>query len=91
MPAYDTQTIGNSLGWGIVNDAPNAFVWEIGHTSPFTSPAAQFCVPGQTFCESYNAPAWADTCPSRSCRSPSVNGEIGKNGPSSATSAGRPR
>ena len=33
MPAYNTQALGNSLGWGIVNDAPIAFVWEIGHTS----------------------------------------------------------
>jgi hypothetical protein len=38
-------------------------VWEIGHTSPFTSPAAQFCVPGQTICYSYDAPAWAGTSP----------------------------
>src|ERR1700693_75544 len=35
MPAYDTQTIGDALGWGNVNDAPNAFVWEIGHESVF--------------------------------------------------------
>jgi hypothetical protein len=63
MPAYDTQAIGNSLAWGLVNDAPNSFVWEIGHTSPFTSPAAEFCVPGETGCESYNAPAWAATSP----------------------------
>ena len=63
MPAYDVQAIGNSLAWGLVNDAPNAFVWEIGHTSPFTSPASQFCVPGETGCESYNAPAWAGTSP----------------------------
>jgi hypothetical protein len=63
MPAYDVQAIGNSLAWGLVNDAPNSFVWEIGHTSPFTSPASQFCVPGETGCESYNAPAWAGTSP----------------------------
>jgi hypothetical protein len=63
QPAYDTQTIGNSLGWGIVDDAPNSFVWEIGHTSPYTQHASQFCVPSQTFCQSYNAPAWADTLP----------------------------
>jgi len=63
MPAYDVQAIGNSLAWGLVNDAPNAFVWEIGHTSPFTSPASEFCVPGETECESYNAPAWAGTSP----------------------------
>ncbi len=63
MPAFDTQTIGNALAWGIVDDTPNSFVWEIGHTSPFTSPADQFCVPGQTNCFSYDAPAWAGTSP----------------------------
>lgn len=63
MPAYDTQTIGNSLAWGITYDTPNAFVWEIGHTSPFTKPGAQFCLPGQTGCYSYDAPAWAGTSP----------------------------
>lgn len=63
MPAYDTQTIGNSLGWGIVHDTPNSFVWEIGHTSPFTSPAAAFCVPGEAGCDSYDAAAWAGTSP----------------------------
>jgi hypothetical protein len=63
MPAYDVQAVGNSLGWGLVDDAPNAFVWEIGHTSPFTSPASAFCVPGEVGCESYNAAAWAGTLP----------------------------
>jgi hypothetical protein len=63
MPAFDTQTIGNALGWGIVNDTPNSFVWEIGHTSPFTSPADEFCVPGQTICDSYNGDSWASTLP----------------------------
>jgi hypothetical protein len=63
MPAYDVQAIGNSLAWGLVNDAPNAFVWEIGHTSAFTSPGSEFCVPGETGCESYNAPSWAGTSP----------------------------
>ena len=63
MPAFDTQTIGNALAWGAVYDTPNSFVWEIGHTSPFTSPADQFCLPGQGFCFSYDAPAWADTSP----------------------------
>jgi hypothetical protein len=47
LPAFDKQEIGNALGWGLVNDTPNSFVWEIGHTSPFTSPPAQFCVPGR--------------------------------------------
>jgi hypothetical protein len=63
MPAFDKQQLGNALGWGLVDDAPNSFVWEIGHTSPFTSPASEFCVPGQTFCESYHDAAWAGTSP----------------------------
>ena len=63
MPAFSTQTIGNSLGWGITYDTPNAFVWEIGHTSPFTNPGGQFCLPGQTNCLSYDAAAWAGTLP----------------------------
>jgi hypothetical protein len=33
MPAFNTQSIGNALGWGLVDDAPNSFVWEIGHMS----------------------------------------------------------
>jgi hypothetical protein len=63
MPAYGTQTIGNSLAWGLVDDAPNSFVWEIGHTSPFSSPPSAFCLPGQTNCESYDTAAWAGTSP----------------------------
>jgi hypothetical protein len=62
MPAFDTQQIGNSLGWGNVNDAPNSFVWEIGHASIFTGGDA-FCIPGQTFCDSYNADSWAGFSP----------------------------
>ena len=65
MPAYSTQTIGNALAWGVVNDTPNAFVWEIGHTSVFSHPAAQYCVPGQVGCDSYNAASWAGTMPIR--------------------------
>ena len=63
MPAFDTQTIGNALGWGAVFDTPNAFVWEIGHTSDFSNPSGQFCVPGESNCFSYDAPAWAGTSP----------------------------
>ncbi|HEU5382330.1 MAG TPA: hypothetical protein VFV38_43505 [Ktedonobacteraceae bacterium] len=63
LPAFSTQQIGNSLGWGIVHDTPNAFVWEIGHTSPFTHPASQFCTPGQTICDSYDAAHWAGFTP----------------------------
>jgi len=62
MPAFDTQAIGNALGWGIVFDTPNGFVWEIGHESVFTGGAA-FCVPGQVGCDSYNAPSWAGFSP----------------------------
>lgn len=61
MPAFDTQQIGNSLGWGLVHDAPNSLVWEIGHTSPFTKPSSQFCLPGSATnpaCYSYNVPTW---------------------------------
>src|SRR5205807_399535 len=63
MPAFDTQAIGNALGWGLVNDTPNSFVWEIGHTSPYATPPSQFCVPGEVGCQSYNAAAWAGTLP----------------------------
>ncbi|MBV9281961.1 MAG: hypothetical protein JOZ41_17930 [Chloroflexi bacterium] len=61
MPAFDTQKLGNALGWGLVDDAPNALDWEIGHTSPFTHPAGQFCLPGSATkppCYSYNVPTW---------------------------------
>jgi hypothetical protein len=62
MPFFDTQQIGNSLGWGLVFDTPNAFVWEIGHASIFSAGDA-FCTPGQTFCDSYNAASWAGFSP----------------------------
>ena len=62
MPAFDTQQIGNALGWGLVDDTPNSFVWEIGHASIFTGGDA-FCIPGQTFCDSYNADSWAGFSP----------------------------
>ena len=63
MPAFDTQTLGNALGWGIVDDAPNAFVWEIGHQSPYVQSNTKICFPGQAICDSYNAPSWAGTLP----------------------------
>lgn len=63
MPAYTTQTVGHSLAWGVVNDAPNSFVWEIGHASDFGSPKGEFCLPGQSECPSYNAASWAATIP----------------------------
>ncbi len=62
MPAFDTQQLGNALAWGLVSDAPNSFVWEIGHASIFTGGDA-FCVPGQTICDSYNADSWAGFAP----------------------------
>jgi len=62
MPSFDSQTIGNALGWGIVFDTPNSFVWEIGHESVFTGGGA-FCVPGQNGCDSYNAASWAGFLP----------------------------
>ncbi len=63
LPAYDTQEIGNSLQWGSVYDTPNSFVWEIGHTSPFTHPASAFCIPGETICDSFDSAPWAGTSP----------------------------
>jgi len=62
MPSFDTQQLGNALSWGGVRDTPNSFVWEIGHASVFTG-GAQFCLPGQTICDSYNAPSWAGFSP----------------------------
>lgn len=62
MPAFDTQQIGNALGWGLVFDTPNSFVWEIGHESIFTG-GATLCAPGNTACDSYNAATWAGFLP----------------------------
>jgi hypothetical protein len=61
MPAFNVQKLGNALGWGLVNDAPNSLVWEIGHTGDYTTPAGQFCLPGSATkpaCDSYNIPTW---------------------------------
>ena len=66
MPAYSTQQIGNALNWGLVDDAPNAFVWEIGHTGNFTQPAGQYCLPGRATkppCYSYNTASWLQFSP----------------------------
>jgi hypothetical protein len=65
QPAFSTQQIGNALGWGVVDSAPNAFVWEIGHTSPFTKPASQLCYPGQSTCDSYDIAHWLGFSPLR--------------------------
>jgi hypothetical protein len=66
MPAFSVQKLGNALGWGLVNDAPNSLVWEIGHTGDYTTPAGQFCVPGSATkppCYSYDVPSWLDFQP----------------------------
>ncbi|HET8979973.1 MAG TPA: hypothetical protein VFN87_17590, partial [Solirubrobacteraceae bacterium] len=66
MPAFRVQQIGNSLGWGVVHDAPNSLVWEIGHTGNYTSPAGQFCLPGSATkppCYSYDVPTWLQFTP----------------------------
>ena len=66
MPAFDVQKLGNALGWGLVNDAPNALVWEIGHTGNFTTPAGQYCLPGSATkppCYSYDVPTWLKFSP----------------------------
>jgi hypothetical protein len=61
MPAFSVQKLGNALGWGLVNDAPNGLVWEIGHTGNYTKPAGQYCIPGSATkppCYSFNVPTW---------------------------------
>jgi hypothetical protein len=63
LPAFDKQEIGNALGWGLVDDTPNSFVWEIGHKSIFSSPAGQFCIPGDPTCDSFDQAPWAGTSP----------------------------
>jgi hypothetical protein len=76
MPAYSVQRLGNSLKWGAVHDAPASFVWEIGHTSQFTSPAAAFCWPGEPGCFSYDAPAWVNQSPPIHIDSVTFNGGV---------------
>jgi hypothetical protein len=63
LPAFSQQKIGNALGWGLVDDTPNSFVWEIGHTSDFSTPAGQYCVPGQAGCDSYDTAHWLGFSP----------------------------
>jgi hypothetical protein len=65
LPAFSAQKIGNALGWGLVDDTPNSFVWEIGHTSDFATPGGQYCVPGQTICDSYDISHWLGFTPLR--------------------------
>ena len=64
-PAFGMQKIGSSLGWGIVHDTPDAFVWEIGHGALYGTPPAKFCLPGNVICNSYDAAHWAGTSPIR--------------------------
>jgi hypothetical protein len=66
MPAFSVQKTGNALGWGLVHDAPNSFVWEIGHTGNYTTPAGKLCDPGSATkppCYSYSVPTWLQFSP----------------------------
>jgi hypothetical protein len=64
-PEFDTNEIGNSLDWGGVWDTPMAFVWEIGHADLYGPTPVQFCVPGETNCDSFNAASWRGFKPIR--------------------------
>lgn len=64
-PQFSTNEIGNTLDWGGVYDTPMAFVWEIGHSDIYGDHPGQYCVPGQTFCGSFNADNWANITPIR--------------------------
>lgn len=64
-PEYSTQEIGNALDWGAVWDTPMSFVWEIGHSDLYGDHPGQFCLPGQTFCGSFNNDNWAGFRPIR--------------------------
>jgi hypothetical protein len=64
-PAFNTNEIGNALDWGGVWDTPMSFVWEIGHADLYGAHPLQFCVPGQTFCDSFNNDSWAGFTPIR--------------------------
>jgi hypothetical protein len=64
-PEFNTNQIGNALDWGGVWDTPMAFVWEIGHSDLYGDHPGQFCVPGQTFCGSFNNDNWAGFKPIR--------------------------
>jgi hypothetical protein len=64
-PEFSTNQIGNALDWGAVWDTPMAFVWEIGHSDIYGDHPGEFCVPGQTFCGSFNSANWAGLQPIR--------------------------
>jgi hypothetical protein len=64
-PAFSTNEIGNALDWGGVWDTPMSFVYEIGHSDIYGDHPGEFCVPGQTFCGSFNHDNWAGQQPLR--------------------------
>jgi hypothetical protein len=64
-PAFDTNELGNSLDWGAVWDTPMSFVYEIGHSDLYGDHPGEFCIPGQTFCGSFNHDNWAGQQPLR--------------------------
>jgi hypothetical protein len=64
-PAFSTQQIGNALDWGAVWDTPMAFVYEIGHSDLYGHNPGRFCIPGQTFCGSFNYANWHGQQPIR--------------------------
>jgi hypothetical protein len=64
-PEFSTQQIGNALDWGAVWDTPMSFVWEIGHSDIYGDHPGQFCLPGQTFCGSFNFANWRGFTPIR--------------------------
>jgi hypothetical protein len=64
-PQFSTNEIGNALDWGGVWDTPMSFVYEIGHSDIYGDHPGAFCVPGQTFCGSFNADNWAGITPIR--------------------------
>ena len=90
-PEFDTNQIGNALDWGGVWDTPMAFVWEIGHSDLYGDHPEQFCVPGQTFCGSFNNDNWAGFQPIRIFDATFGDGSHPQNWAVSPTPAARPR
>jgi hypothetical protein len=64
-PEFSTNQLGNALDWGGVWDTPMSFVYEIGHSDLYGDHPGEFCVPGQTFCGSFNNDNWAGQQPIR--------------------------
>jgi hypothetical protein len=47
----------NALEWGLVNDAPNSLVWQLGHTGHYTTRPVSSCLSGSATkppCYSYD-------------------------------------